>query len=266
MGKALSHAVAFIFAVLAVWHFYLAFVPSASGHSGAVPSAEGKPLFVPTRRATAAVGVVVLLFAALVLATAGTISLGVPQSALSWLSYALALGLVGRAMGEFRYVGFFKRVRDTKFAWLDTYVYSPLCLLLAVGVTLVALQHGSDIDYRKCAVVILTDQIKQLGHRDRLSVYVSINGEDPDQATLDALRPLAASIRPGSYMPHLPPGVTVSDHLQYDVSSINRGIADQYTAMVGFYCGSLCGARIEYQLKKHEDSCTVTGQRILVQM
>ena len=142
MGKALPYVLCFAFAVVAVWHFYMALVPRA-GVGGAVPSVDGKPLFVPTRGATTAVGVTLLLFAALVLATAGAIPLPLPQIALSWLSYALALGLLGRAVGEFRYVGLFKRVRGTKFARLDTLVYSPLCLLLAVGVTLVALQHGT---------------------------------------------------------------------------------------------------------------------------
>ena len=123
-----------------------------------------------------------------------------------------------------------------------------------------------DINYRKCAVVILTDQIRQLGHFDRLSVYVSIIGEDADQATLDALRSLAPSVLPGSQMPQLAPGETASDHWHYSVSSIHRDSDDGYTAIVGFYCGSLCGARIEYQLKKHEDSCAVAGQRVLVQI
>jgi hypothetical protein len=139
MGNTLPHLVSFVFAALAVWHFYMAFVPS-TGARGAVPSSGDTPLFVPTRGATAAVGIVLLLFATLVLATAGIISLGVPRIALSWLSYALGLGLLGRAVGEFKYVGFFKRVRDTKFARLDTLVYSPLCLLLAAGVTVVALR------------------------------------------------------------------------------------------------------------------------------
>ncbi len=34
-----------------------------------------------------------------------------------------------------------KRVRDSRFATLDTFVYSPLCLLLALGVALVAFQN-----------------------------------------------------------------------------------------------------------------------------
>ena len=137
MGKALPYVLCGVFALLALWHFYMAFATSAGAH-GAVPSVDGKPLFVPTRGATIAVGVALLLFAALVLATAGIIPAGVPQVALPWLCYLLALGLFGRAVGEFRYVGFFKRVRGTTFARLDTWAYSPLCVVLGAGLLAVA--------------------------------------------------------------------------------------------------------------------------------
>jgi hypothetical protein len=140
MSHLLPLAVCLAFAVLALWHFYMALLPG-SGSGGAVPSVKGKPLFAPSRKATVAVGAVLLLFSALVAATAGLMSVGLPRVALSWLSYALAAGLLARAVGEFKYVGFFKRVRGTKFATLDTLVYSPLCLLLAAGVALVALRR-----------------------------------------------------------------------------------------------------------------------------
>jgi len=142
MNVLIATLVSLIFVVLALWHFVMA-LGATSGESLAVPSANGKPLFVPSRRATVAVGAVLLLFAGLVAATAGVVSVGLPSVALSWLSYALALGLLARAIGEFKYVGFFKRVRGTKFSRFDTLVYSPLCLLLALGVALVALQHGT---------------------------------------------------------------------------------------------------------------------------
>ena len=38
-----------------------------------------------------------------------------------------------RAVGDRKYVGFFKRVRDTEFARRDSRIYSPLCLLLGLG-------------------------------------------------------------------------------------------------------------------------------------
>jgi hypothetical protein len=139
VSEALAPAVCVAFMALALWHFYMAL---GSDREGAVPSVNGRPLFVPSRGATVAVGIVLVLFAGLVAATAGLMAVGVPRALLSWLSYGLALGLLLRAVGEFRYVGLFKRVRGNKFAVLDTYVYSPLCLLLAVGVALVA-WHGN---------------------------------------------------------------------------------------------------------------------------
>jgi hypothetical protein len=140
MGTELTVAVCAIFIGLALWHFRMALKPP-TGAGGAVPSADGKPLFVPSKRSTAIVGVVLLAFAALVAITGGLLSVGFPRTVGVWLSYGLALGLLARAIGEFRYVGFFKRVRDSRFAELDSLVYSPLCLMLAGGVALVAFQN-----------------------------------------------------------------------------------------------------------------------------
>jgi hypothetical protein len=138
----LTIAVCVIFLVLALWHFRMALAP-ATGESAAVPSVQDKPLFVPSTRATIAVGIVLVLFAALVAVTGGLVPLALPRVVPVWLSYGLALGLLARAIGEFKYVGFFKRVRGSPFAKLDTLVYSPLCLLLSVGVALVALHNGA---------------------------------------------------------------------------------------------------------------------------
>ena len=132
----LAWIVTLTFVVLALWHVRMALWP-AIGETGAVPSVGGKPLFVPSTKATLAVAVVLLLFACLVAATAGLLTMGLPPRTLAWASYILAFGLLARAIGEFRYVGFFKRVRGSPFARLDTLVYSPVCLLLAVGVALV---------------------------------------------------------------------------------------------------------------------------------
>ena len=45
-----------------------------------------------------------------------------------------------RAVGDFNYVGFFKKVRNTAFARNDTRYYSPLCLL--IGILSVILELG----------------------------------------------------------------------------------------------------------------------------
>jgi len=139
MPQVLPVAVCLIFLLLALWHVWMAAVAQrGSSDSAAVPSIGGRPVMAPSRTATLAVAVILVLFAGLVAATAGLVRLAPPPAVLSWLSYGLALGLLARAIGEFKYVGFFKRVRGTRFATLDTFVYAPLCLLLAVGVTAIA--------------------------------------------------------------------------------------------------------------------------------
>lgn len=37
-----------------------------------------------------------------------------------------------RAVGEFKYIGFFKKMKNSQFARLDTKYYSPLCLFIGV--------------------------------------------------------------------------------------------------------------------------------------
>ena len=137
MITAVAMMVCTIFLVLALWHFYMA-VAGQSGESAAVPSRDGKPVFVPSTGSTIAVGIALMAFAVLVASTSGVLALGLPPRWLSVMSYALALGLFARAVGDFNYVGFFKRVRGTRFARMDTLLYSPLCLALAVGVAAVA--------------------------------------------------------------------------------------------------------------------------------
>jgi hypothetical protein len=39
---------------------------------------------------------------------------------------------LARAIGEFKYVGFFKKVKNTPFGQLDTKFYSPLCFLISI--------------------------------------------------------------------------------------------------------------------------------------
>ncbi len=133
--------VAAVFVALALWHVFMALSPG-KGKGGAVPAVDGKPLFVPGTRATLSVALALALFAVLVAGAGGLIALPLPMAWLSGLCYVLAAGLLARAVGEFRYVGFFKQIRGTRFATLDSFFYSPLCLGLAIAVALVASGHA----------------------------------------------------------------------------------------------------------------------------
>jgi hypothetical protein len=124
---------------LGVLHFYWA-AGGTKGKDAAIPTKDGRPLLHPTPLGTAVVGLVLFAMAALTAVRIGWIAAPAfarPLNVGLWLLSALFLL---RAIGDFRYVGFFKRVRDSRFAKLDTVAYSPLCMCLA---GLLAISAGS---------------------------------------------------------------------------------------------------------------------------
>lgn len=119
-----------ILSLLAVIHIYWA-VGGTLGKNAAVPARDGKPLFKPTPFTTFLVAVGLFAMAALNAGKIGWIEAPSMSKFIRvglWLTVAIFLL---RAIGDFRYVGFFKRYRENRFATLDTMLYSPLCLLLA---------------------------------------------------------------------------------------------------------------------------------------
>ena len=74
-----------------------------------------------------------LVVAALILAArSGALGSAVRIPATAVASRLLAIGFALRALGDFRYLGFFKSIRGTPFAYYDTWFYSPLFVCLAV--------------------------------------------------------------------------------------------------------------------------------------
>lgn len=127
-----------VFSLLSLIHIYWAFGGQA-GWLAALPEVNGRPAFTPSTRATLVIATFLFFCAILVGFTSGFITLPLPFFIFKWLSFGLSFGLLLRAIGDFNLVGFFKRVRGTRFANLDSTFYSPLCLLLAAGVFVVSL-------------------------------------------------------------------------------------------------------------------------------
>jgi uncharacterized protein DUF3995 len=105
-----------ILSLLGVIHLYWA-AGGTLGKSATLPTAGGKAVLHPTPLITVLVALGLFAMAALVFARIGQL--------------LIAAVFLLRAVGEFHYVGFFKRVRDSRFAKLDTLLYSPLCVVLA---------------------------------------------------------------------------------------------------------------------------------------
>ncbi|MFI5181915.1 MAG: DUF3995 domain-containing protein [Thermoanaerobaculia bacterium] len=108
------------------------------GKAAAIPQVGGQPAFTPSRLMTLLVALA-LFGAAFIAVIRGYFLLSsFPGSPAHWTCIALGLLFLLRAIGEFRLVGFFKRVRGTPFATLDTRLFSPLSLLIAIGFLYIA--------------------------------------------------------------------------------------------------------------------------------
>lgn len=100
--------------------------------SASFPSREdGKPVFKPKIVDCFTVGTGLLLIGIFILLKGGWLDFTI----VSWLcTYGLsviAFVFAVRAVGDFRYVGFFKSVKNTTFGRMDTRYYSPLCVIIA---------------------------------------------------------------------------------------------------------------------------------------
>ena len=93
------------------------------------------PFPEPSLRQLAAALVAIAL---LVCLRAGLYFSPVSHGALQWGISAIAVLMFARAIGDSELVGFFKKVGGSRFARLDTYFYSPLCLVLGAGLLVVA--------------------------------------------------------------------------------------------------------------------------------
>jgi hypothetical protein len=120
-------------------HFFWAF-GGRWGADAAIPTnKEGKIMLSPDVFATLIVAFGIFAMALLHLEKIQVVSLPIP----AWINtYGLKI-IAGifliRAIGEFRYVGFFKKIKNTKFANLDTKYYSPLCLILSINAFITAI-------------------------------------------------------------------------------------------------------------------------------
>ena len=134
---AIAVVIAAILALIGAVHVYWA-MGKMPGGGAAIPEIDGRAAMKPSRAATLAVALALFVAALIVLVQSGMIGAPFAPQLFMWATGVLCAIFLGRAIGDFRLVGFFKRVRGTRFARLDTLYYSPLCVALGLGLLLVA--------------------------------------------------------------------------------------------------------------------------------
>jgi len=141
MSRLIGMSTAALLFALGLLHVHWA----AGGKGGTdvtIPKRDGTPLFQPPRAGT--------LLVAILLVSAGLVVLGrlrlwgaaLPRWVFVAGTWTLVGVFLGRVVGDFRWFGVFKRMRGTAFAWWDTWLFVPLCLLLALGCLVVAVSQG----------------------------------------------------------------------------------------------------------------------------
>jgi hypothetical protein len=128
----------FIFLVLSGLHFYWMF-GGKWGITHVLPTNErGERGFNPGAMGCFVVGMSLLLFAIYTASFGLHFSLHLPAGKEKWGLWGLALIFLLRGIGDGRYVGLFKKIKNTPFARMDSLLYAPLSLYLAFSTAWIA--------------------------------------------------------------------------------------------------------------------------------
>ncbi|MBT2678093.1 DUF3995 domain-containing protein [Bacillus sp. ISL-35] len=130
--KSLIGVTSLIFLFIGMLHIFWAFGGSW-GVNAALPTEDDSKLPVLQPRMFGTLFIGLLCFFAFVLLLVQIDLFAVIQSSTlsKWFCIAGGIVFLLRAIGEGKYVGFFKKIKHTRFAKLDTAFYSPLCVWLS---------------------------------------------------------------------------------------------------------------------------------------
>lgn len=126
-----------ILSIASALHAYWA-MGGVAWRGSVIPEKHGKPVFSPGRLGTLLVAVSLAAAALLIAIQSQIIPWWSPTPITKIATWVLSVIFILRAIGDFRYVGFFKKVRGSSFSRLDTVLYSPLCGLLGILIADVA--------------------------------------------------------------------------------------------------------------------------------
>ena len=129
----LGAILAVIFLFLSGIHFYWAF-GGKWGIDAAIPTNDKNiQALKPPTIATIVVGVGLLFFSLFYMARIEVFTAKLPSWLPLYAGWILPSIFLLRVIGDFKYVGLFKKIKLTKFAKSDTKYFIPLCAFLAVA-------------------------------------------------------------------------------------------------------------------------------------
>jgi glucan phosphoethanolaminetransferase (alkaline phosphatase superfamily) len=139
MTTLISIVLIIIFAFLSAIHFYWLIGGRRSGQA-VIPTKDNTTMpKMPGVIPTLIVAFGLLAIGLFISYKAGFFYIPIPTFLDKYGLWVIAGIFILRAIGEFNYVGFFKKIKHTKFGRNDTKYYSPLCLIIGILIIIVAI-------------------------------------------------------------------------------------------------------------------------------
>lgn len=121
-----------IFCALAVLHIHWAFGGKHFSR-GVFPTKPGRPsVFKPNPLLTLLVAIGLIFFALITVGSTGIFDHVINRKYVGAATYIIAAIFFLRAMGDFKFVGFTKKIKGTDFADRDTKIYAPVSLIISL--------------------------------------------------------------------------------------------------------------------------------------
>lgn len=128
----LSTLLSIIFFSLGLIHISWA-VGGKFGFAQSIPTKEnGEKVLNPKKIDSLIVGIGLAAFGIFYVLKSGFLEFNQPEWVIKYGSWIIPIIFILRAIGEFKYIGFFKKIKATEFAKWDTKLFSPLCLFIGV--------------------------------------------------------------------------------------------------------------------------------------
>ncbi len=121
-----------IFILLSILHFYWTFGGKLWYDDVLPTSSNGLNKLNPGPASGLIVAFGLLLLALVTVGSQGLFDRYMKRSYFRYGTLAIAILFLLRAIGDFRFVGFFKSVKQTRFGINDTQIFSPLCLFISI--------------------------------------------------------------------------------------------------------------------------------------
>lgn len=136
-----------IFLLLSLLHFYWAFGGKIWLENVLPTNTMGTSRLSPGMTASLFVATGLLIFALITLGSQGLFDSYVNRKYFRYGTLIIAAIFLLRAIGDFKFIGFFKTIRLTRFAINDTRFFSPLCLLIAFFSLVIFIMHNSRVQF-----------------------------------------------------------------------------------------------------------------------